>query len=371
MGVADLERSPSLWRSSRIRGLVGTVQGTCHLGSVGLRIVTGGGVAIVWWALVAACTGADANGPASSSVTAAQACADNAQERCARLESCSPTDMLLRYGSESTCKTRETDDCTTSLALPLNGNTPAAVEACAAAYATWGCTDYIENVNVPRACEQQLGPIIDGGSCAVSGQCVSGFCAVAPGASCGTCAAPPRVSASCAELLTCGPGLTCAPDTATCATFGVRGSVCGNGAVCGVGQSCVGADPATKTQGLCKDAGESVSAPCDPTLQAGTGCDRNAGLVCNSRTKTCQQVLITQSGQPCGNDVDGQPIDCEAEGACIGATATAAETCRAAAADGMACDTVSGPACVTPARCVGDGGTAGTCQYSGSQSCHG
>src|SRR5579864_512514 len=65
-----------------------------------------GGV-IAWWALVVACT-SSGSGPATVNVSAAQACADNAHERCTRLQTCSPTDTVLRYGSESACETRET-----------------------------------------------------------------------------------------------------------------------------------------------------------------------------------------------------------------------------------------------------------------------
>ena len=81
---------------------------------------------VAGWALVFGCS-ADGSGPARAVVSAAQACSDNAHERCTRLQACSATDVLLRYGSESACETREAYNCTGSLAEPLNGNTPAAV----------------------------------------------------------------------------------------------------------------------------------------------------------------------------------------------------------------------------------------------------
>jgi hypothetical protein len=324
---------------------------------------------ILWSGLVVACSGSSR--PSSGGVSVAQSCADNAHQRCARLQSCSATDMQLRYGTERACETRETANCTAGLTAPMNGNTPAAVEACASAYAAWACEDYLDNQNVPQPCQQQLGPVVNGGSCAVSGQCESGFCAVAPGSACGTCAGVPKVGASCARLTSCGPGQTCTSDTATCVPFGVRGSACGKGAVCGVGLSCVGAESATSTPGVCLPAGEQVGAACDPQEHTAAGCDRNAGLVCNSSSKTCRPVFIASVGQPCGNDVDDQPVYCQAEGVCQGATGTRPGTCVAAADDGAACDTVSGPGCVIPARCIGDGGTSGTCQYSSAQTCRG
>jgi len=302
-------------------------------------------------------------------VSAAQACADNARERCARLQICSPTDVELRYGSVSTCETRETRNCATSIAEPLTGNTPAAVEACAGAYAGWACVDYLNGVNIPLPCRQQLGPVINGGFCALDGECESGFCATAPGSACGTCTAPPKLGASCARLTSCGPGLTCTPDTAACVHFGVRGATCGKGAVCGVGLSCVGVDLTPNTQGLCQPAGQKPGAPCDPTLRTAAGCDRNAGLVCNATSKACQKVVVATAGQPCGDDVGGQPAYCQAEGDCTGGSSTKPGSCAAAAADGARCDLVNGPACVIPARCIAHEGTSGTCQYSGEQTC--
>ena len=317
--------------------------------------------------LVAACS--DASGTATSTVSAAQACTDNARERCARLQSCSPTDVELRYGSVSTCETRETKNCTASLAEPLTGNTPTAVETCAGAYAGWACVDYLNGVNIPLSCRQQLGPITNGGFCALDGECESGFCATVPGAACGTCTAPPKVGASCARLTSCGPGLTCTPDTAACVPFGVRGSACGKGAVCGVGLSCVGVDVTPNTQGLCQPAGQKVGVPCDPALRTAAGCDRNAGMVCNATSRTCQKVVVASTGQHCGDEVGDQPVYCQAAGSCTGGSGTTPGSCAAAAAEGAKCNLVTGPGCVIPARCIGNGGTSGTCQYSGEQSC--
>jgi len=322
-----------------------------------------GGVAS--WALVVACSGGS-GGAGAAGVSAAQACADNAHQRCLQLQACSATDLQLRYGSESDCETRETYSCTTALSEPVNGNTPAAVEACAGAYAGWACADYLDDENIPQACQQQLGAVINGGSCAIDGQCQSGFCGIAPGASCGTCSGLPAAGASCAQLTSCGSGLACTADTFECVVFGVRGSTCGKGAVCGVGLSCIG----VAGKATCQLAGDTAGATCDPTGKTGSGCDRNAGLACNSASKTCQPVVVASQGQPCGN-VGGQPVYCEAEGACTGATGSTPGTCTAAAADGAACDRASGPGCIIPARCIGDGGTAGTCQYSGTQSCGG
>jgi hypothetical protein len=312
--------------------------------------------------LVVACSSASGPGPAASAVSAAQACADNAHQRCTQLQTCSATDLQLRYGTEGDCETRETSSCVMSLAEPLNGNTPTAVEACANAYAGWACDDYLNDVNVPVACRQQLGPVANGGGCAIDGQCVSGFCALAPGNACGRCTALPHVGASCAQLIGCGPGLACTTDTVECAAFAIRGEACGSGAPCGVGLSCEG--------GSCRDAADTMGAACDPTLQSGPGCELDLGLVCNSMSSTCQPVVIAATGQPCG-DVGDQAAYCQVGSSCAGSSSTTPGTCTAAAADGAPCDLVAGPACLIPARCIGagNGATSGTCQYSGAQSC--
>ena len=48
---------------------------------------------------------------------------------------------------------------------------------------------------------------------------------------------------------------------------------------------------------------------------------------------------------------------------------TVSGTCKAAAADGAACDTAAGPPCMTPARCVTSGSTAGTCTVPSGSMC--
>jgi hypothetical protein len=327
--------------------------------------------------LALACGGTTVVGAAGSGTgagsTASQACADEAHQRCTRLQACSATDVQIRYGSESACEAGEARSCLSTLAQPSNGKTPAAVEACAQAYAGWTCTDYLNDENIPPACQQKTGPFPDGTVCAVSGQCQTGFCAIAPAASCGTCTALPVAGASCAQLTSCGAGLTCTSDTMTCVALGAESAACGTGAPCGAGLSCVGADAATSTQGICQAAVEALGATCDPAQKSGPGCDRNAGLVCNGTSKTCQAIVLAAAGQPCG-DVGQQTAACSTEGVCTGASGSTPGTCTAAAAEGAACDTGSGTTCIEPGRCVGsrgDGGIVGSCQYAGAEMCGG
>lgn len=323
------------------------------------------------WALVglaaAACSGSGGGG----GVSAQQACQDEAHQRCTRLEACAPGRIQTQFGDEGTCESRYALTCTSALAAPNQGNTPATLEACAQAIPGWACTDFLDDQNAPSACVQQTGSVASGGACGFAGQCQSGYCAIAPNALCGTCAAPPSAGDSCAQLSTCGQGLFCTEDTQTCVVVAAQGAACGKGAPCGASLFCVGENATKGVQGTCQPAVAQAGASCDPTGQSGPGCDHNQLLACNTQTKQCATLTVAGSGQPCGtNDVDGQTALCGAGGVCTGASTGKPGTCTAAAADGAACDAQSGPGCMLLSRCVsaGDGGTAGTCQTS-SASC--
>ncbi len=314
------------------------------------------------WALVAACGGRTLGVDGDAGMTAAQACAENARLRCARLQTCSATQIKIRYGSQSACETGEAESCMATLAEPSNGKTIAHVEACAQAFAAWDCTDYLNDLNIPPACQQATGSFANGTVCAVAGQCQTGFCAIARGASCGVCAALPVAGDSCAQLTTCGPGLVCTSDTMTCVVVGAAGATCGKGTPCGARLSCIG--------GSCQAVVQSAGAPCDPTGKTGPTCDLDAGLVCNGDSKTCHAVVLAAASEPCGY-IDHQSVVCAAEGVCT-ATSGTPGTCTPAAAAGQACDTASGTSCISPGRCVGqpiDGGITGTCQVAGTQLC--
>lgn len=311
-------------------------------------------------------------GDAGGGITADQACADTAHARCTLLESCSAVRVQVVYGDEATCESRIKQNCVNALAAPSTGNTPAATEACAQAYAGWACADFLDGANVPQACAQVTGSLASGAACEFAGQCQSGFCAIVPGAACGTCAAPPKAGDSCAQLTTCGnnAGLTCTQDTQTCVVLAAQGAACGKGAPCGTGLSCVGADAATSTQGTCQAAGTQAGATCDPQLKTAAGCSRDAGLTCNAQSKQCATITVVGGSQPC-DDVNNQAQLCSAGGQCTETAAGKTGTCTAAAADGAACDTQAGPPCLSPARCIASGtGTAGTCQLPTASACH-
>lgn len=293
-----------------------------------------------------------------SSPSADSACADVAHARCARLAACSAVAVQIRYGDEATCEARERQNCSDAQAAPGTGNNPQRTEDCSQAFGGWSCTDFLNSTNIPAACVQVTGSVATGAACAFSGQCQTGFCAIAPGSACGTCAAAPVAGASCAALTSCGQGLSCNGQTKTCvAPATTVGASCGTGAPCGAGLGCA--------DGMCQASATQLGATCDPS---GPGCDRNAGLVCNRKTKLCATATIAAAGQPCG-DVENQTAFCGASATCVGASGSTPGMCVAAAADGAACDLASGPACEQLARCIVSSGTAGTCRMSAAALC--
>jgi hypothetical protein len=332
---------------------------------------------VVMGLVVVACSGTSTTGGdgGGGGVSVQQACQDQSHARCTLLQSCSPERIQAQFGDEPTCEQRYTENCVTSLGAPSTGNSATITEGCSQAFASWACTDFLNDENIPPACAQVTGSIATGAACGFPGQCQSGFCAIAPDAACGVCDSPPAAGDSCAQLTTCGAGLVCTTDTFTCVVLAAQGASCGKGAPCGAGLSCVGANASKSIQGTCQTSVAQSGAACDPTGQTSAGCERNQLLTCNTQSKECAALTVAAGGQPCGtNDVNDQTALCSANGVCTGqgtGTPPTPGTCTAAAADGAACDTVNGPGCMLLSRCVvtSDAGTAGTCQLS-SASCH-
>ncbi|MGD0525380.1 MAG: hypothetical protein ABSE49_09565 [Polyangiaceae bacterium] len=316
--------------------------------------------------------GGDGGGGDEGGTSAAEACSTRATAYCAKLQGCSSYRMQISYGDQTTCVTRQTANCTASLAAPSTGTTTTTVEACAAAYPGWVCAEFLSDQNIPAGCAQTMGTLAAGAGCVAAGQCTTGYCSIVPGAACGVCATAPTAGASCAQVTTCGPGLDCTTDTQDCVVEGGSGASCGKGAVCASGFSCEGADESKGVMGTCQASLTTSGATCDPNQQTTPACDRDSLLTCNTQTKTCATLAIAGGGQPCGtNDVNDQTAVCGTDGTCTGASTGVPGTCTAAAADGQPCDLVNGPGCLTLSRCIasGDGGTAGTCQALNPMGC--
>ncbi len=296
-----------------------------------------------------------------------QACADNAAARCRKIASCSD-DFLIhsRFGNVTTCETRLQLACRATLAAAGTGNTAADVEACAPTFAGQTCEDYHDGL-FTSACVVKAGAGAAGAGCSYGAQCASTFCLVPEGAACGTCAPIPKDGDACTSGLQCGAGQACSKATSKCATYVSLGAACGLGVPCAIGLTCVGAT--ATAMGTCAASVTTEGAPCALLPKDGPDCDRALGLYCGPTSKTCTAIRLAGPGKPCG--VMGDTFtDCSAGGLCVLGSGMTTGVCKAAVADGQACDDTAGPPCLSPARCiVSGGGTAGVCRFDGSSTC--
>jgi hypothetical protein len=297
-----------------------------------------------------------------SNATVDQACGDIAQARCAKEKACSNGTSIIRtWGDMSTCLARQKLQCTLALAAPMNSNTPAATEKCVAAFAHYSCNDYYNN-NPPADCVH-LGVRPSGAPCAFDGQCQDSYCLGIKTATCGTCGDAPPEGASCRDS-NCARGQECDSRTRSCVTAGAEGDPCdNNSAPCAADLQCAG------MMGTCMKTSASSGAACSSSLF----CDGWKGLACGP-SHTCSAIPYGADGAACGS-IPGETFsECAGAGACYTATGIALSgemgNCRAAAADGAACDITVGPPCLSPARCVvTGGGNAGICTLPSGDTC--
>jgi hypothetical protein len=321
-------------------------------------------------AVVAAPNDGDGAAGDGSLIGQNQACGDRAHANCLEIQTCSAEVLTTTYGDEGTCETRLKLYCLNALAAGSIGNNAAHTEACGQAFSHESCSDFFD-LNPQTACVQPKGSLSNGKSCALPGQCESGFCAIVPGSACGLCADAPMPGDPCDKLTTCGQTLACVNATKQCQAFALQGAACGSGSLCGADLFCVGAS--STAQGTCQPAVEQAGSTCDPQGRTGAGCDRIQGLTCNSVTKQCAPLVFAAAGQPCGANVGDQFAACANAATCTpqGGEAGAASVCVPTASDGAACDLALGPGCLEPARCIvtDDAGTRGTCQFPDTRSC--
>jgi hypothetical protein len=265
---------------------------------------------------------------------------------------------------------REALACQNGLAAPATGNSPATVEMCVKEFATFSCQDFFDN-NPPVDCSV-TGSRAAGATCTFNGQCQSGYCQGAKTSVCGACAAPPAAGADCSDS-TCWHNQRCVSPELVCGAVVAMNGACDATHPCDNGLTCLG-DTAT-TMGSCVTATTALGAPCGGGM---AGCDNTLGLYCGGAAgaKTCMPMAMVEAGMPCGTLPDGTRAACKA-GDCFTATgpATAAQmgTCKAEvleSATDPSCDTLLGPGCLPPARCVVSGaGTAGTCMVPVASMC--
>jgi hypothetical protein len=325
--------------------------------------------------LAAMALAAEAGCGGSAGPTADKACADLATARCQERSMCSavgggagPGASLVRtYGDTQTCLARETLACKNGLGAPQTGQSPGKVASCAGDLPTFSCQDFFDN-NPPADCVA-AGARANGAPCTFNGQCLSSYCQGTKTSACGSCADPPQPGADCTGS-TCWHSQRCVASTMTCAAVVSQNGACDASHPCDNGLACVG-DTAT-TMGTCQGAGTVVGAPCGGSMP---GCDGTLGLYCAgpAGSKSCAAMALVGDGQPCGVLADGSHVGCAA-GDCYTATGLAGTgamgVCKAAVDAPAACDTMLGPGCLAPARCVVSGSaTAGTCVVPVGTSC--
>ena len=324
--------------------------------------------------------GAATDAGADGASDGTQACTDYATARCQKADACTAgLASRERFGDLATCVARGVLGCKAALALADTAATTAFFDACAQALPTSSCADFQDAVNVPEACLNLAGSRATGAACSNSAQCASSWCKVSPNAACGTCADRPAAGAACTVDAECGArGLFCSKAN-TCEPLQIASGPCDDTRVCGAGLSCVGQ---TKAQpGACQPAGATAGAACDPKKTTAPGCDNRLGLYCGVDDKCAEDALVTAPAA-CGVLVDTSDGGADAgakdvtvtrclAGASCAPTTAAKGACVAPAADGAACDTVNGPPCLSPARCIlaSDASTAGTCQLPGASAC--
>ncbi len=302
----------------------------------------------------------------SSNVSAAQACADVAAARCQKVQQCNPQGLLNTYGDLSGCESTQATTCVGNLAAPDTANTPAHTEGCAQATPSQTCDDYFLG-NVPSACTPPAGPRDAGSDCAVSGQCATAYCLIPRTTACGACNEAPGLGTSCFNN-SCGPGFLCDNVSFLCVAPVSASGACDDSSVCAPGLTCIG--NTGTALGACV-ALATLGTSCD-LAHGGSRCDARSGLYCNTQAgKVCAPVATASASEACGT-LDGGVIECLADAFCQKPASSTTGTCVAPAADGAPCDTVNGPICAVPSRCVlsTEGGTTGVCQTTNPQLCN-
>ncbi len=231
---------------------------------------------------------------------------------------------------------------------PDVGDTPALVQACAAAQMKQSCEDYYAGQPVPE-CAAVPGKRSVGAPCAAAGQCQTLLCRFAAGASCGTCSDRIPAGGDCTQApAACERGAVCTlerapvmgmpPPPAACRPLRKAGESCGFGVGgCDAGLSC----PA----GTCVAQG-GPGAACGSMQPT---CNVRQPLTCNRVTSRCEEFKPAVGiGQRCGLAQDGSATPCAEGASCTGTPLT----CVADIAAGGACDTQSGPTCARGLACL-------------------
>lgn len=266
--------------------------------------------------------------------------------------------------------------CSSLLALPGEGVTSSAIDACISAVGANGCSELSAGSG---ACAFTSGSLPAGSSCESDSQCQSGACNLAGGdggfSLCGTCFPPSAIGQSCMGH-SCGTG-------AACVYTGGNGSTCVAVTLSDVGGSCDGQAKQCKAGLLCNGSTHVCAAPgaagapcnfdsdcasplvCPPSAgaattcaspgQAGARCGQDShcatGLGCDTNASVCGPVTYVGAGQACSGNTRCLVGSCPFSGGPGGGTTGG--TCPAVIPDGQPCSNQSATGtCDTLANCA-------------------
>ena len=271
-----------------------------------------------------------------SGTTAAKACADNANQYCQQLSTCSSFLFQIEYGDQLTCEAAVTPGCMDALAAKGTGWTGDGLEACITARGKLTCEDFFYAKPYPKVCTPT--GKIGNAACRYDAQCGTGYCRIPSGMMCGTCVGRGATGALCQSADDCDGNLMCSA-MGTCAAPSGVGGQCGMTTPCNNGLQCVNAQ--------CVTPG-GVDAGCG---DAGGACDYNLGAYCAG--SSCAAVSVDIPGGPCGGS---PPNACPSSSQCL------QMFCVAPVADMGSCE--GGLACAPPDTC-----NAGTCSLFTASQC--
>jgi hypothetical protein len=278
--------------------------------------------------------------------------------------------------------------CSSLVALPGEGVTTGAIDACIGDVNANGCGA----INSPSgACQFTSGSLPGGSTCESDSQCQSGTCDLTGGDAgftiCGSCFPQSGIGQAC-QGRSCGAGAACVytggnGSTCVAVTVSGAGGACdGEGKQCEAGLVCNTASHVCASPGaagapcafdvdcasglVCPPSSTGGAARCASPGQAGARCGLDSqcstGLGCDANAGTCAQVTYVGAGQPCTGTTRCLVGTCPVIVSPGGGTGSG--TCPPVVADGQPCNDATGT-CDTFANC-----NHGVCTLGYAGACH-
>lgn len=265
----------------------------------------------------------------------ASSCRLWAHTQCVKFAECLPVALAQSLGSLGACEARLELACVRDLVeLPGSRLTPAALQACAEAFAAPGysCAQLRSFVS-PAAC-LLLGERPEGAACGVDHQCRSGRCSAMPG-TCGQCLPAVKLGDPCQRDSDCEQPLE---GYHLCWNFCVRAG--------GLNAPCDAVIPLDRPPRLCDGNHHCVGGACAPLGRLDAPCTNDLqcddGFRCLGQTASrCRPIVVIPDGQPCSDsDVCAGSGFCGPQDVCVGGVI-----------EPQACHGLVGPYCLPPAEC--------------------